>query len=45
MDLIEKFGIGYYPQNTTGTKIMQVRAVFLEQNSVLELSKSDLSLT
>ena len=24
MELIEKFGIGYYPQNTTGTKIMQV---------------------
>lgn len=25
MELIEKFGIGYYPQNTTGTKIMQVQ--------------------
>ena len=24
MELIEKYGIGYYPQNTTGTKIMQV---------------------
>ena len=24
MELLEKFDIGYYPQNTTGTKIMQV---------------------
>jgi len=44
MELIEKFGIGYYPQNTTGTKIMQVQyCCFMEVCTAVGLLVSQLT--